>query len=199
MIDHMGKADAVSSFAKRDEDCPGGTHDAAAEDPLAVLYHEYRAELSAGIRRLFGDGPPDPDDVAQDAFHKVYERGDTASIRNLKAFLWRTARNIVLVAKRKDDIRSKLDFEVEQLFFPLKGDISTPETIIIAKEQLRAINDLLRSMPEKRRRALMLYRVEGLPLVEVARRLGISRTAVTKHISRAQMQINALFLDASGD
>ncbi|MEM9878639.1 MAG: sigma-70 family RNA polymerase sigma factor [Pseudomonadota bacterium] len=164
-------------------------------DALTALYENYLHELASGIRRMFGEGPPDPDDVAQEAFRKVLERGNYQAIGNLKAFVWRTARNIVLMAKQKHEVRTRLDFEVEQLFFPLKGDILSPETIISARQQLRAINDLLEQMPEKRRRALMLYRIEGLPMIEVARRLGVSRSAATKHVSKAQMQINALFFD----
>ena len=168
-------------------------------DQLTALYREYAAELSNGIRGLYGDGPPDPEDVTQEAFRKVFERGDVANIKNLKAFVWRTARNLVLTSKKSDKQRSRYDFEVEQLFFPLKGDISTPETVIIAREQLKAINELLRNMPEKRRWALLLYRLEGLTLNEVGRRLGIGRTAVSKHISKAEMQINALFLEEEED
>lgn len=162
-------------------------------DPLLATYKDYVKELSDGIRRAFGSGPPDPEDVAQEAFRKLYDRGDIESIRNLRAFLWRTARNIVLAARRKADVRTKYDFEIEQLFFSPKGDNSGPERIISAREQLRTINACLRKMPERRRRAFMLYRVEGLSMEEVAKRLGFSRSAAAKHVSRADREINSLF------
>ena len=189
-----GAADRHSSARSKND-----LSDTGQNEPLTALYQEYAEELSNGIRSRYGDGPPDPDDVAQDAFRRVFERADVSKIVNLKAFLWRTARNLVIDAKRSDQTRSKFDFEVEQLFFPLKGDTSTPETVIIAREQLAAINGLLRRMPEKRRWALILYRLDGLTLTEIGRRLGISRTAVTKHISKAEMQINALFLEEGED
>ena len=164
---------------------------------FAALYRDYVAELSDGIRGRFGDGPPDPEDIAQEAFQKLLERGDVSKIKNLRAYLWRTARNLVLTSKRSASQRSNYDFEVEHIFFPLRDDISSPEVITVAREQLRAINDLLRAMPEKRRWALLLYRLEGLTLNEIAARFGISRTAVSKHISKAESQIHALFLDES--
>lgn len=166
---------------------------------FTVLYRDYVAELADGIRGRFGDGPPDPDDIAQEAFRKLLERGDVSRIKNLRAYLWRTARNLVLTFKRSAIQRSNYDFEIEHIFFPLTGDASSPETIVVAREQLRAINDLLRAMPEKRRWALLLYRLEGLTLKEIAARFGISRTAVAKHISRAETQIHALFLDEDED
>lgn len=166
------------------------------EDPrIEELSKTYLADLASGVRNRFGGGPPDPEDVAQEAFRRVIERGDTASIKNLKGFLWRTARNLVLDTKKLGRTRSKYDLEVEEIYFPHGGDISTPETVVLAKEQLKAVNEILRQMPEKRRRALVLYRVEGLTLVEVARRLRLSRTAVSKHIAKAHSALSELYVE----
>lgn len=170
------------------------------KDPrIAALSETYLRDLATGLRNRFGNGPPDPEDVAQEAFRRILEKDDTSSIRNLKAFLWRTARNLIFDSKKMSAIRSKYDLEIEQIFFPSTGDNSSPETVMLAREQLKAVNAILRDMPEKRRRALVLYRVEGLTLVEVARRLRISRTAVSKHIAKAQIALNAIFIeDADG-
>lgn len=165
------------------------------EGELAALYRDYVHDLAVGIRDRFGNGPPEPEDVAQEAFRRVIERGDTSQIKNLKGFLWRTARNLVFDATKRTKLRSKYDFEVEEILFPVKGDILTPEKVMLAKEQLKAVNELLRQMPEKRRRALVMYRVEGLTLVEVARRLRLSRTAVSNHIAKAHAALNTLFVE----
>lgn len=138
---------------------------------------------------MFGAGPPDPEDVAQQAFEKLLERGDCSDIAALDAFLWRSARNLMLKGKRHEDVRAKYDFEIEQLFFPRRGDTSTPEGVLRTKEELAAINQALREMPEKRRRAFILHRVDGLPVVEVAKRLGIARSPANRHISRAYRDI----------
>ena len=171
----------------------------AQKSRIAALYRDYVGELSDGIRGRYGDGPPDPDEVAQEAFRKVCERDDITAIKNLRAFLWRTARNLIFDSKRMDESRSKYDFEIEQLFFPIKCNTQTPEDIMLAKEQLASVNKMLRRMPKKRRWALLLYRIDGLTLKEVGARLGISRTAVSKHISKAEMQINMFFLEQYGD
>ncbi|RMB04943.1 RNA polymerase sigma factor [Eilatimonas milleporae] len=168
----------------------------APTDPrLTSISANELKDLSIGLRDRFGNGPPDPDDIAQEAYRRVLEKDDPSSIRNLKAFLWRTARNLVFDALKSENSRSKYDFEIEQIFFPLKSDISSPETVMIAREQLKAINELLRTMPANRRRAIMLYRVERLTQAEIARRLKISRTMVSKHLATASAEINALFVD----
>ena len=158
-------------------------------DDITALYHAYSGGLVAALRKRFGDGPPDPEDVAQQAFEKLMKRPDRSDIRDLKAFLWRTARNTFLNGLDKENVRTRHDFEIEHLFFPSAGDESTPETVLEVKEELKAINDALRQMPEKRRHAFLLHKVEGLSISDVARRLRISRTPARKHIIRAAHEI----------
>ncbi|MEM9316928.1 MAG: sigma factor, partial [Pseudomonadota bacterium] len=92
-----------------------------ANDDIAALYRDHAGSLVASLRSTFGNGPPDPADVAQHAFQKLIERRDRSDIQDLRAFLWRTACNAFLKAIKKDDVRSRYDFEVEQLFFPARG------------------------------------------------------------------------------
>ncbi|MEM7741719.1 MAG: sigma-70 family RNA polymerase sigma factor [Pseudomonadota bacterium] len=166
---------------------------------VSRLYEQHAAPLIAGIRKMFGHGPPDPEDVAQQAFQKLLERGDLSSITNVRAFVWRTARNIVIDDRRARDTRDKYDFEVEQIFFPLKDDVLTPEHVLVAKEQLEAVKDVLRKMPERRRRALILHRIEGLSIVEVGQRLGIARPSASAHIARAMTDLSTIFIDSEDD
>ena len=166
-----------------------------APEAIEALYADYADQLSASLRKIYGNGPPDPEDVSQQAFQKLMERGDLGSIANLKAFMWRTACNIVLAAKRSQDVRSRYNFEIEQLYFPLQDDESTPERIIVVREQLRAISEVLRNMPDKRRRAVILHRIEGLSVAEVGRRLGMSRQNAAKHLARGIADLNVVFMD----
>ncbi|MEM9168038.1 MAG: sigma-70 family RNA polymerase sigma factor [Pseudomonadota bacterium] len=168
---------------------------AADRNRVTALYSDYAAQLSATLRSIYGDGPPDPDDVAQQAFQNVMERGDIGSVKNLKAFVWRTARNLIFKAHRTRETRARYDYEIDQLFFPLRTDELTPERIIVAREQLQAINRALLEMPPKRRRAFLLHRLHGLTVSDVARRLGVSRSTADEHIVRAATEINRLLLD----
>lgn len=160
---------------------PGGKLDA--------LYRAYAPVLAAKLRQTFGNGPPDPDDLTQLAFQKLIERGDISDISNLKGFLWNTARNLLFNDRRNRITRSKYDFEIEHLFFPNRGADSTPESVIGAREELRAINKAFDQMPNKRRLAFIMHRIDGLSVAEVARRLGIARSPARRHILRAMEDI----------
>ena len=167
---------------------------AAPPESVTELYRDYADQLTATLRKNFGSGPPDPNDVTQQAFQKLIERGDLDTITNLKAFVWRIARNLILEFRRTSSVRSKYDYEIEHIYFPLKNDDSTPENIIVAREQLKAINGVLAEMPEKRRRALVLHRIEGLSIAEVGRRLGVSRSTAAQHVARAIADLDLFFL-----
>ncbi|MEM1261985.1 MAG: sigma-70 family RNA polymerase sigma factor [Pseudomonadota bacterium] len=162
---------------------------------MATLFLDHSATLVRALRRTFGSGPPDPEDIAQQAFQKLVERQDRSDIRDLPAFLWRTARNAFLSALKRDGVRARYDYEVEQLYFPSRGDDLTPERVLEVREQLQSINDVLRQMPEKRRHAFLLHKVEGLSVAEVARRLDITRTPAQKHITRAAQQIDVFLAE----
>ncbi|MEM8982370.1 MAG: sigma-70 family RNA polymerase sigma factor [Pseudomonadota bacterium] len=159
-------------------------------DRISDLYASHAATITSLIRKHFGNGPPDPEDVTQAAFQKLIERSDLADIRDLGGFLWIIARNLVLREKRSIDVRSRYDFEVEAIFFPQRGDVLPPERLLSAREQLTRINGALRAMPEKRRRAFILNRIDGLSVSAVARQLKLSRSAANKHIVRAVEDID---------
>ncbi|MEM8548593.1 MAG: RNA polymerase sigma factor [Pseudomonadota bacterium] len=157
---------------------------------LERAYREHAAPLLARLRKAFGAGPPDPDEIVQQAFERLLERGGIEGINNLRAFLWRTARNLTLNKLSAADVRTRYDYEVEQLYFPLRGDSHDPETVLSVRQELRVINETLRQMPERRRRAFLLHRVEGLSVREVARRLRIGSSPAHRHIERAAADIH---------
>ncbi|MEM1140982.1 MAG: RNA polymerase sigma factor [Pseudomonadota bacterium] len=155
---------------------------------LTSIYNSHSRELTGYLRKAFGDGPPDPEDVAQAAFQKLAEM-DLSGIRNLKAFLWRTARNLTLTEKRNRNIRSRFDFEIEHLYFAAPGPDSGPQRVLEVEQQLEIIDKALDRMPEKRKRAFLLHRVDGLNLTAVGKQMGLSPRAIVKHISRAVSDI----------
>ena len=171
----------ASDEAVDEEGVAGGAH----------LYKTYAPKLAATLRKMYGDGPPDPDDVAQTAFFKVIERGDIQSINNLKAFLWSTARNILRKEIRSHSVRDRYVVDIEQIFFAPTGDVQSPDRVIEAIQLLSAINIALRAMPKRRRHAFILNRIDGLTVAAVARELGISRTAAANHIARAMADLDA--------
>ena len=157
---------------------------------LEGLYRDHRDELVDFLRRQFGAGPPDPEDIAQLAFEKLLRRKTFSDLSSVRAFLWSTAKNLSISSLRRNKTRASYDYEVQRLYFARSGDEMCPTRVVEAEQQLSIIAVALRHMPENRRQAFVLHRIEGLNKAEVARRLGISRTAVVKRLARAAAEID---------
>ncbi|MEM1261976.1 MAG: sigma-70 family RNA polymerase sigma factor [Pseudomonadota bacterium] len=184
---------AVDQYASTDSAVDGERSCQSSETfDFAAAYEHHSLNLSTSLRRMFGDGPPEPSDVTQQAFQKLMERQANEPVHDVKAFLWRTAKNIVISEKRRQTVQRRYEPDVETKFFSGGGVILDPQRVLIAKEQLYKINEVLRHMPAKRRRAFLLNRVEGLNVAEVGRRLGLSRSGALKHILKALAQLDEL-------
>lgn len=188
---------ATDASATKSDKTITGIIETSHDKRLQAITASDMYQLSTVIRKRFGNGPLDPEDVAQEAFRRLLERGNTSAIDNIKGFLWRTACNLVLDALKSTKSRAKYDAEITQLFSSFKSDSMSPENTVLIKQQLVLINSMLRKMPVKQRRAVILYRVDGLSQSEIARRLKLSRSMITKLIADAHAELSALFLDDS--
>ena len=162
------------------------------------VYAEQFTPLASWLHAAFGAGPPEPEDVAQRAFANLARRGDLSDIENPKAFLWRTARNIMVSQKRHEATRNNATEEMETIFSLDQGDVLNPERVLEAKDALAAMVKAVEKMPTQRRRAFQLKCFEGLNNTEIGKRLGISRPAIHKHLVRAGVDITKAYRAYTG-
>jgi RNA polymerase sigma factor (sigma-70 family) len=177
---------------------PGGLSvSAIGVKPLAELYGLYRAELIAFVRMRFGAGPPEPEDVVQQAFANFAALGRCDTIANPRAFLFRTAHNIAVNDLKHQRVGHRI-FESSpqpQEFSEARDDFN-PEVVLLGKEQYQMIEQVICDMPEKRRLILLLNRLEDLSYAEIARRMGLSESVVRKHAALAIRECAAALLEA---
>ncbi|MEM0952624.1 MAG: RNA polymerase sigma factor [Pseudomonadota bacterium] len=163
-----------------------------AAGELETLFNEEYDDLVRFLYARFGAGPPEPEDVAQHAFLKLHDRGHLEDIDNPKAFLWRTASNLVVSGLRAENVRHKYKTDQDAKKPEAEGVHSSPERVIETEQELFLVSQALAGMPLRRRRAFVLHRFEGMSYTAIGRQLGIGRTAVTKHIARATMEIDTV-------
>lgn len=149
---------------------------------LSELYLSHWKGLCGYLRAQFGAGPPEPEDVAQSAFVK-FAAADPRHIENPQAFLYATARHLVIDhhrhAKRGQRYERELESEADNSLYEL-----TPENVLLQTERFRILERALASMPLKHRRLVLLNRFEGLSYGEIGERFGMSAENVRKHIER---------------
>jgi RNA polymerase sigma-70 factor (ECF subfamily) len=68
----------------------------------------------------------------------------------------------------------------------------SPEQTVDGRQRVARLAQLIKAMPEQRRRVFVMHKLEGLSYGEVAENLGISRSAVEKHMMAALRQIAEL-------
>jgi RNA polymerase sigma factor (sigma-70 family) len=155
---------------------------------MDALYARHWGELCCYIKKQFGAGPPDPEDVAQEAFMKFAAVDDRNAIDNPRAYLFRTAHNVFVDEHRRLVLRRANPSNTEA---QPDSDDRTPERVLVGQERLEILARSLRAMPSVRRRSFLLNRLQGLSCAAIARMTGYSESAVKKHIGLALTELEA--------
>jgi len=145
---------------------------------LENYYREIICYLTAklGDRHLAAD-------VTHDAYLRVLERPSQDDITQPRAFLYRTALNLVTDEHRRNRNRRGEDLNV------LDGEggvhSPSPQHVLLQKERLILLQRALAELSEPCRQAFTLRKLEGMGHDEISRHLGISKGMVEKHIVNA--------------
>ena len=156
---------------------------------LEALAREYRPAL----RRYFGkraNQSADVEDLVQDVLLRLAVRGDCDSIEQPEAYLMRTATNVW-----RDYLRKKKTHAEKAHEEYIEGHVleeNGPARELEGRESIHAILAALGELPTRTRQVFVLCRVEGIRQKSVAKRLGVSVSAVEKHMIRAIAHLTSI-------
>lgn len=109
------------------------------------------------------------EDVVQDAYLR-FAPAPRGGIAQPVGYLYRIVRNLALDWVRRRDARGDtLAVEVDMI-----ADTANPERVALDRSDLRVAAGVLDLVSPQARAAFLLHRLDGLPLREVAERLGVS-------------------------
>lgn len=166
---------------------PPGPPMAGRSNTLAFeeLYRSYWKDLCRQLRRAFGSGPPEPEDVAQAAFARFAELGDPEQVRNPRALLLVTARNIILDHKRRNGRHMAYARTIQaELINAPHNDIS-PERALIDMERLEIVKRAIDTLPHKQKVVLSLHRHHGYTYQQIVAETGWSYGDVYRQMEAA--------------
>jgi RNA polymerase sigma factor (sigma-70 family) len=149
---------------------------------VRALYERHWLELCGYLRKRFGPGPPEPQDVAQQTFLRYAASRSSSEVRNERAYLFRIAHNVHVEERRRISARQNVATGLLTRS-PARADELTPERLLMGAEHLDILSRVLETAPEVRRRSFILNRFDGLTCAEIARRTGYSESAVKKHVT----------------
>lgn len=143
---------------------------------------------SRALNRFFERRAPrlssEREDLTQEVFARLAQRSSGEEIAHAEGYLFQTAASVLTDRMRRLSAR-RSDEHVEYDENEHAVEDFSAERVLAAREQVEMVVAALEDLPERTRFAFVLHRFEGLRQQEIARRLGISVSAVEKHIVRA--------------
>jgi len=125
------------------------------------------------------------EDLIQDAFLKMQEYCERGGqVCQPEGFLVRTVLRLAANARR--DAHRNLYYEepVENLTL-IVDTTPTPDEVLAADQCLERMRDALDAVSRRTRDVFFMQRLDGLSYAQIAQRLGVSISAVEKHIASA--------------
>jgi RNA polymerase sigma-70 factor (ECF subfamily) len=149
-----------------------------------ILVHE-----EALVRFLVRSWPNrhEIDDIRQEIYVRIYEAAAKSLPHTPKAFLFTTARHLLIDRARRGRVVSIEAIGGWEELDDLNVIIDEPssEARASARQELQRLAGAFDDLPQRCRQVLWLRRVRDLPQKEVARQLNISEGAVEKALARA--------------
>lgn len=122
-------------------------------------------------------------DLRQDVYVRVYESASLTRPTLPRAFLFATARNLMMDRLRRARIVS-IDFTEDMDALNVLVDEISPERRLNARQELRRLAQSFDELSDRCRDVMWLRRVEGLSQRETATRLGMREGAVESQLAR---------------
>lgn len=128
-------------------------------------------------------GPAEAEDALQSAFVRILAQPDQPAIDNPEAYLVRVASNIAIDTHRRKAF--EMDGPFEEVFANIANSAPLQDEVIEARNRLRHVEQGLAQLTPRTREIFLMHRLDGQKYREIAERLGISQSAVEKHIAKA--------------
>ena len=125
------------------------------------------------------------EDLIQDAFLKMQEYCERGGqVRQPEGFLVRTVLRLAANARRDAHRNLYCEEPVENLTL-IVDTTPTPDEVLAGDQCLERMRDALDAVSRRTRDVFFMQRLDGLSYAQIAQRLGVSISAVEKHIASA--------------
>lgn len=155
---------------------------------FASLYQRTLAPLRRHLARILGN-TSEAQDIAHDAYLRVYPVIEQQQAEKPEALLYTTARRLAFNRLKRRRIVPFLPESPRDDFLPA----STPGVAqqVMARQELQQLEQAIAALPEGCRTVLLLRKIELLSHQEIADRLGIAISTVEKQHARALRLLKA--------
>ena len=166
-LDRAGGTDGVNSDERR----------------MEGLFERHHLALWRFAVRMTGDAEL-ARDLTQDTFLRALSRRLPEGDRQAEAWLMQTLVNLCRDSHRRKRVRRVHQDGAGAATAPPPPP--NPESAVVARS---SIDDAIGKLSVRRRSVLVLHELEGLPVEEIARALGLCMATVRWHLSRARKEV----------
>ena len=157
----------------------------ARELTLEELYDRHHAALRRFLTGMLRCEEAAAE-VAQEAYLRLLRFAPRQTLRNSRAYLFQVAANAARDRLARQRTREGM---IDDGVLPETARCPRPDAEATAsgRERLRLLSEAVDGLPPRCREVFLMSRLDGLGNAEIARRLGISRNMVEKHIIKAML------------
>lgn len=176
-----------------DEDSPRGSRRDDGGNVRRIrlvdrLYRDHASNLTGWLRRRYGDGPLEPEDVTQAAFSQIAGLESLDHIQNLRAFVYTIAANLA-VSNIRTGARTRRLVESELSFSGVDAENLTPERVYEAKERLAHVSQAFSELPERQQDIVIRCRLLGQTYSQISEQTGWSLGTIAADVKSAMLAL----------
>lgn len=145
------------------------------------LVRKYDAELRGYLLKILGN-QEDASDVVQETYLKLYRLGKPEEVRYPKALLFRAASNLAMDRLKGNASRPQ---PTDDELVEVEDTSSNLEQRAASQEVFDYLLEIVNELPERRRQVLIMKKFSELTNQEISKSLGITRSMVEQHMTRA--------------
>ena len=152
---------------------------------LEAVFLENRTSLLRFLRARGGG------DMAEDLLQELWIKaaaGVSEPLADPLAYLYRTANNLVIDRHRSDTRRSRREQDWTESGAWSEATLvagQSGERVIAAREHLRTVEAALAQLGDRTEAIFRRFRIDGATQSQIAQEMGISLSAVEKHLQKA--------------
>lgn len=137
-----------------------------------------------GLRRYLRKRVPTAqvDDLLQEIWVRLYSLRDPSAVRHIDRYMFVVASSVLSLHHRRNRNEASVDAAHGM---PEQADDISPERSLAGKERVTRVLNVLDGLPPRTRQIFLLHRFEEMTYQRIAREIGISVSAVEKHMIKA--------------
>lgn len=169
------------------KDAPIGPDDIGTDAAWLVGFESMSRRLRPALLRFFrrrSESEAVAEEQVQELFLRLLRRADLFALNNIDGYVFEAAMNLARDRARRDQVRAR-DHHVDFSNLPLASEEPSAERVVQGRQRLVQLMQALQSLPPRTRMVLVLSRFENMTYAQIGKRLGISVSAVEKHVVKA--------------